>query len=123
MQAVQQGTITAYLTPLVAGQLDRLPPGSHCIANAYTSHHDELESEDLGTLKRFTLHAIDAVGLVHAAILGSRRCFCRFVLLSWGEGISSRIRTRAQRVRRNDAAGRALGEKLVHGERGSAQKA
>ena len=69
MQAVQPGTITAYLTPLVAGQLDRLPPGSHCIANAYTSNHDALESEDLSTLKRFTLHAIDAVGLVHAAIL------------------------------------------------------
>ena len=69
MQAVQPGTITAYLTPLVAGQLDRLPPGSHCIANAYTSNHDALESEDLSTLKRFALHAIDAVGLVHAAIL------------------------------------------------------
>ena len=69
MQAAQPGTITAYLTPLVLGQLDRLPPGSHCIANAYTSNHDALEAKDLSAVHRFALHAIDAVGLVHAAIL------------------------------------------------------
>ena len=69
MQAAQPGTITAYLTPLVLGQLDRLPPGSHCIANAYTSNHDALEAKDLSAVYRFALHAIDAVGLVHAAIL------------------------------------------------------
>ncbi len=69
VQAIQPGTITAYLEPLFPGQLDRLPPGSHCIANAYTSNHDALQSKDLSATRRFVLHAIDAVGLVHAAIL------------------------------------------------------
>ncbi len=69
IQAIQPGTITAYLEPLFPGQLDRLPPGSHCIANAYTSNHDALQSKDLSATRRFVLHAIDAVGLVHAAIL------------------------------------------------------
>jgi multidrug resistance efflux pump len=69
MHAIQPGTITAYLEPLFPGQLDRLPPGSHCIANAYTSNHEALQSEDLSAIRRFALHAIDTVGLVHAAIL------------------------------------------------------
>ena len=51
------------------GGLDRLPPGSHCIANAYTSNHDALEDPNIGAGRAFVLHAIDAVGLVHAAIL------------------------------------------------------
>ena len=69
MQAIQPGTITAYLAPLFPGQLDRLPPGSHCIANAYTSNHDALQDPNIGAGHAFVLHAIDAVGLVHAMIL------------------------------------------------------
>ncbi|WP_436643987.1 HlyD family secretion protein [Microbaculum sp. FT89] len=63
------GTITVIMEPLYPGQFDTLPQGGSCIANAYTSFHDRLDSEDLGTLHRLALHAVDAVGLVHAAIL------------------------------------------------------
>jgi multidrug resistance efflux pump len=64
------GTILVYMEPLYPGQLDRLPPGSNCIANAYTSNYERLHSgEDIGAVKAFALHAIDAVGLVHAGIL------------------------------------------------------
>jgi multidrug resistance efflux pump len=69
MQVSRPGAITTYLEPLFEGGLDAVPPGSSCIVNAYTSNHDKLESADLGTLKRIGLHMIDAVGLVHAAIL------------------------------------------------------
>jgi multidrug resistance efflux pump len=69
MQAPRPGAITAYLEPLFQGGLEALPPGSSCIVNAYTSNHDKLESADLGTLDRIVLHMIDAVGVVHAAIL------------------------------------------------------
>jgi multidrug resistance efflux pump len=69
MQARVPGTITAYMEPLFAGGLERLPPGSHCIANAYTDNHDALEDPDIGAGRAFVLHAIDATGLVHAAIL------------------------------------------------------
>ena len=58
-----------YLEPLFQGGLDAVPPGSSCIVNAYTSNHDRLESADLGTLRRIGFHMIDAVGVVHAAIL------------------------------------------------------
>jgi multidrug resistance efflux pump len=68
-QARVPGTITAYLEPLFPGGLDRLPPGSHCIANAYTSNHDALADPDIGAGRAFVLHAVDAVGLVHAALL------------------------------------------------------
>ncbi len=63
------GTITAILQPLYEGALDRLPQGSACAANAYTSNHDRLQDPDLGTLHALALHAIDATGVVHAAIL------------------------------------------------------
>ena len=68
-QVAKSGTITAYLKPMFEGGIDRLPPGSNCIANAYTSNYEALHSGELGTLHAFGLHAIDAVGLVHAMIL------------------------------------------------------
>src|SRR5690606_16243455 len=69
MQVARPGALTAYLEPLFPGGLDALTPGSSCIVNAYTSNHDKLQSPDLGTLERIGLHMIDAVGVVHAAIL------------------------------------------------------
>jgi multidrug resistance efflux pump len=68
-QMARPGTLTTYLEPLYEGQLDGIPPGSSCIANAYTSNHDELEHGNLGGPHRFFLHMVDAVGLVHAMIL------------------------------------------------------
>ena len=69
IQVSRPGAITAYLEPLFQGGLEALPPGSSCVVNAYTSNHDRLESGDLGALHRIGLHMIDAVGVVHAAIL------------------------------------------------------
>lgn len=69
VQATQSGTITAYLEPLFPGAFDRLPPGSNCTANAYTSYHEELQNPNLGTLQRIALHSVDALALLHAAIL------------------------------------------------------
>jgi hypothetical protein len=57
------------MEPLYAGQLDDLPQGGSCIANAYTSNHDALQDPEIGPFRRFALHAIDATGLVHAMIL------------------------------------------------------
>lgn len=67
--SVRPGTLLVYLEPLYEGGIDKVTPGSHCLANVYTSNHDRLDNEDLGTLQWVGLHAIDAVGLVHAAIL------------------------------------------------------
>ncbi|QIG47187.1 HlyD family secretion protein [Nordella sp. HKS 07] len=63
------GTITVYLEPLFKGGLDDIPPGSSCIANAYSNHHDEIESPDTGTMRRIYLHAVDTVALVQAMLL------------------------------------------------------
>ena len=63
------GTILAYLEPLYQGGLDGVTPGSSCVANAYTSNHERLELKDIGSFKRFGLHMIDAIGLVHAMLL------------------------------------------------------
>jgi multidrug resistance efflux pump len=68
-QLASPGTLTVFLQPLYKGGLDNIPPGSSCIANAYTNNHDALARDDIGVAEWFFLHAVDAVGLVHAMIL------------------------------------------------------
>ena len=68
-QAARPGTLTVYLEPLFDNGFEGIPPGSNCIANAYTDNHDLIESPDTSTLKKAALHGIDAVGMVHAIVL------------------------------------------------------
>jgi multidrug resistance efflux pump len=68
-QAATPGTLTVFLEPLFEGGFEKVPPGSKCLANAYTNNHDRLENENLGTMTSLYLHMIDTVGVVHAIIL------------------------------------------------------
>jgi multidrug resistance efflux pump len=63
------GTILAFLEPLYQGGLEGVTAGSSCIVNAYTSNHELISSGKLSAARNFGLHAIDAVGLVHAMLL------------------------------------------------------
>jgi multidrug resistance efflux pump len=67
--AVRAGTILTVLEPLQKNGLERVTAGSTCIVNAYTSNHEAISSGKLSATKAFGLHAIDAVGLVHAMLL------------------------------------------------------
>jgi hypothetical protein len=67
--AARPGTILVFLEPLAKNGLSDVTAGSSCIVNAYTSNHEEISSKDTGAFKGFVLHAIDAVGLVHAMLL------------------------------------------------------
>jgi multidrug resistance efflux pump len=68
-QVVRPGTILAFLEPIYQGGLDGVTPGSSCIVNAYTSNHERIASGEVGAFKGFVLHAVDAVGIVHAMLL------------------------------------------------------
>jgi multidrug resistance efflux pump len=68
-QVMRPGTILVFLEPLYAGGLDGVTPGSSCIANAYSSNHELIASGQVGTTRGLVLHAVDAVGLVHAMLL------------------------------------------------------
>ncbi len=68
-QNVKPGTLLAYMEPLFPGGLDRLPPGSNCIANAYTSNYEALHSGNVTGIHAVALHVVDTVGLVHGMIL------------------------------------------------------
>lgn len=68
-QVQRPGTITVLMEPLYAGGLDGVPPGSSCLANAYSSNHDFLQSGKAGFVQGIYLHAVDAVALVHALLL------------------------------------------------------
>jgi multidrug resistance efflux pump len=68
-QVASPGTILAFLEPIYQGGLDGVTPGSSCIVNAYTSNHDLIASKETGAFKGLVLHAVDAVGIVHAMLL------------------------------------------------------
>jgi multidrug resistance efflux pump len=68
-QVTRPGTLLVLLEPLYKGGLDGVTAGSSCIANAYSSNHDLIASKDVGAVRRFALHAVDALGLVHALLL------------------------------------------------------
>jgi multidrug resistance efflux pump len=68
-QVARPGTILVILEPLYSGGLQGVTPGSQCIVNAYTSNHERIAAKDTSAAKRFGLHAIDAVGVVHAMLL------------------------------------------------------
>ncbi|MEV8466457.1 biotin/lipoyl-binding protein [Fluviibacterium sp. DFM31] len=68
-KAPAPGSLTTTLQPLFEGQANAIPPGSTCIANAYTSFHEQLENPDLGFWTKLGMHGVDTVGLLHAIIL------------------------------------------------------
>lgn len=68
-QVTRPGTVLAFLEPLYEGGFDGVAPGSSCVVNAYSSHHEEIISPETGTMRGIVLHAVDAVGFVHAMIL------------------------------------------------------
>jgi multidrug resistance efflux pump len=67
--AARPGTILVFLEPIEKNGLADVTAGSSCIVNAYTSNHEVIAAKETGTFKAFGLHAIDAVGLVHALLL------------------------------------------------------
>jgi multidrug resistance efflux pump len=69
LSVAKPGTILTVLEPIAKDGLEGVTAGSTCIVNAYTSNHEEISSGKLSTAKAFGLHAIDAVGLVHAMLL------------------------------------------------------
>jgi multidrug resistance efflux pump len=68
-QVVSPGTILAFMEPIYKGGLNGVTPGSSCVVNAYTSNHEKIAAKETGAFKAFALHAVDAVGLVHAMLL------------------------------------------------------
>jgi multidrug resistance efflux pump len=68
-QVLTPGTILTFLEPIYEGGLDGVTPGSSCVVNAYSSNHELIASKETGAFKRFALHAVDAVGIVHAMLL------------------------------------------------------
>ncbi|MBX4958285.1 HlyD family secretion protein [Rhizobium lentis] len=68
-QMAKPGTLTVFLQPLFDGGLADVPPGSSCIANAYTNNHEALADPNISTPRWIFLHVVDTVGVVHAMIL------------------------------------------------------
>ena len=68
-QITTPGTITVFMEPLYEGLFDDVPPGSSCIANAYTDNHERLSKGGLRTSEWLFLHTVDAVAFVHAIVL------------------------------------------------------
>lgn len=65
----RDGTVLVYLEPLYKGGFADIVPGSQCMANLYSNHHEVIEDPATSGLTRVALHAVDALGLVHAMLL------------------------------------------------------
>jgi multidrug resistance efflux pump len=63
------GTILVYLQPLYEGGLNKIVPGSQCVANLYSNNHKEIADPATSSLRRAALHVVDALALVHAMLL------------------------------------------------------
>ena len=83
-QVTQPGTLITFLEPLYKGGLDGVTPGSSCIANAYSSNHDEIVAPETGTLRRVALHVVDGLALVHALLLRIQALLLPFKTLVFG---------------------------------------
>jgi multidrug resistance efflux pump len=83
-QVTRPGTLVAFLEPLYKGGLDGVTLGSSCIANAYSSNHDEIVKPDTGAIRGAVLHAVDALALVHAIILRLQALILPFQTLVFG---------------------------------------
>jgi hypothetical protein len=68
-EVAQDGSVTVCMKSLYPEQLDEIPPGSNCLANAYTSNHERLATEELDAVTRIFLHLIDTAAMAHAMIL------------------------------------------------------
>ncbi len=60
------GSLMVMLSPIFEGSADRVPRGASCYATLYSNHHEVLASGGVGGLRALGLHAIDAVGVIHA---------------------------------------------------------
>lgn len=80
------GTLTVNMEPLFPGHADAIPPGSDCVANAYTSFHDQLDDPSLGFWTKLGMHGVDTVGMIHAIILRAQTLLLpvRSLVLSGG---------------------------------------
>lgn len=85
-QLRQGGTVLVSLEPLYAGGLDGVVPGSTCIANAYTWNHEALGQPGIGLGRAIVLHAIDAIGIVHAMLLRMQALMMPFGMLVFSGG-------------------------------------
>ncbi|UPY35180.1 HlyD family secretion protein [Sediminicoccus sp. KRV36] len=85
-QFSRPGTVLATLEPLYKDGLDNVIPGSNCIANAYTSSHEELSQPGIGTARAIGLHVVDTVGVVHAILLRIQTLLMPFKALVFGGG-------------------------------------
>ncbi|MBA1156823.1 HlyD family secretion protein [Microvirga mediterraneensis] len=68
-QVTRPGTVLTFLEPLYENGFNGVTPGSSCIVNAYSNHHEEIVAPETSTMRRLVLHVVDGVGLVHAMIL------------------------------------------------------
>ena len=83
-QNVRPGTLLVFMEPLYEGGLEGITAGSSCIANAYSNNHDIIASKDTGFFRGLALHAVDALGLIHALILRLQALVLPFKVLVFG---------------------------------------
>ena len=68
-EAKRDGTVMVNFEPLYADGFKDIVPGSQCMANLYSNHHDEIADPNTSFGRGLALHGVDALGLVHAMLM------------------------------------------------------
>ena len=84
--APRDGTVLTYLEPLYKGGFDGVLPGSQCMANLYSNNHEAIVDPETSTGRALALHAVDALGLVHAMLLRIQVAMMPFKTLVFSGG-------------------------------------
>ena len=84
--APRDGTVLTYLEPLYKGGFDGVLLGSQCMANLYSNNHEAIVDPETSTGRALALHAVDALGLVHAMLLRIQVAMMPFKTLVFSGG-------------------------------------
>lgn len=63
------GTLLVTMEPLYAADTAGIPPGSKCIANAYSNFGEQIKAGEFGFWGGLYYHMVDATSIMHALIL------------------------------------------------------
>ncbi|MFV0299508.1 MAG: HlyD family secretion protein [Paracoccus sp. (in: a-proteobacteria)] len=82
----RDGTVTVFFEPLYEGGFADIVPGSQCIANLYSNHHERIADPATSATTGIALHVVDALGLVHAMLMRMQVAMMPFRTLVFSGG-------------------------------------
>lgn len=66
---IRPGTVIVQLEPVFESHADYIPPGSNCIAVAYSNHSAEIDAGEVTGFQALLLRIVDGMGIANAIVI------------------------------------------------------